>query len=874
MAATASPEVFLPDTAQRALVRASIVLASQAIPVNWPIATFIALNPLGGWEDRPFAEAMAQAEQWWRCQGYLPLSAYHTAYRSGRITPSDLAAAIHAFIATADLPETITVGAQTMPLAEILERWVWEKPPERGADSLPATLADWCPTRVDTTLVEVINDQMITWCAAFFDEGQATWTMPHRHHGFWLSWRSLACSDRFWVLGGMRAAPQRLAQLSHDPYEAMAALLQRMLVPEAEWGAYLTRHLTQLPGWAGAIRWREAHPERSTQMPCTLAEYLAIRLFYEAELVAAYAARHWRIAGTFPTMQRRHAEAVPSPRATPMDRLARLARIPVGRLESRAIPDHAAWQRLGQCLTRSNPAQIWQDAYEHHYRKHLIQSLQRPFPSRSERPEAQAIFCIDVRSEGLRRQLEARGKYTTFGAAGFFGLPMTFRASGAARATDQCPALVTPTYAVTEEATGPVAQRRLRSDHLWQTWRTLIHGLRTQLFTPFTLVEAVGWLLLFPLVARTLWPRTTHRLLAQMRTTVAPAPATQLSLMAGDARLSGLAHETQATLAEQFLRAIGLTQDFAPLVVICGHGSHTANNPYAAALDCGACGGQHGGPNARVAAQILNDPAVRARLATHGISIPAPTYFLAGEHTTTTDSVTLFPDDALPAPHLPRVARLTAALAEAGRRNAADRAASLPGAAARRRHRTPQVATRAVDWAQLVPEWGLAGNAAFICGRRELTAGLDLQQRVFLHSYDPAHDPSGSILEGIFTAPLIVAVGINLQYYCSTVAPQVWGSGNKLLHSLMGTVGVMSGRHSDLRLGLPLQSVQTDGRCVHEPMRLVAIIDAPPARVTTILARQPELARLVRNGWLALMVRDPLDGTLVQATGQNWLPVA
>lgn len=871
MTATTLSEVTLPEAAD--LVRAHIALASRAIPNTWPIATFIALNPLGGWEDRPFVEGVAQAEREWRCRGYLPLSAYHAAYRAGRITQSELAAAIQACIVSLDVPEALRISGQTFTLADLLEKWVWDESPAQDA-ARPATLADWCPEDKHTTLVEVINNQLITWCAVFLDEGQAAWTMPHRERGLWACWRSLAEYDRFWAIRGLGAALERLAQLPNDPHAVIAALLQRMEVPAAEWAGYLTRHLTQLPGWASAIRWREAHPEHAIQMPCTIAEYLAIRLFYEAELVVDYARQHWGIAGTLPAIRTRRQDSLPQPAAAETILLERLTGLPEGSIQVHSAIAGDGLTRFLAFIATGNRAQIWQVAYEQHYRTRLIEKLQRPLSSSNELPEAQAIFCIDARSEGLRRQCEASGRYETFGAAGFFGLPITFRAFAAAQVTNQCPALVSPAYAVSERASGPGAKRWRQSRRRWQVLRTLSHALRTHVFSPFAFVEAVGGLFLFPLVARTLWPRTTERLREGLRAKVAPLPATSFDLAGGDGRLGGMSLATQVRLAADFLRSMGLTQHFAPLVLICGHGSHSTNNPYAAALDCGACGGQPGGPNARVAAQILNDPQVRAGLATDGIHIPTTTRFLAGEHTTTTDTVTIFADATLPTQHRPAVARLTAALADAGRRNAMERATYLPGAPRSQYHTSRHVATRATDWAQLVPEWGLARNAAFICGRRELTQGIDLQQRVFLHSYDPAQDPDGHILEGILTAPLIVAAGINLQYYFSTVDPQAFGSGNKLFHTVTGTLGVMSGRHSDLRLGLPTQSVQNNGHDVHEPMRLVAIVDAPVARVAAILARQPELAQVVRHDWITLLVRDPMTGCFVQAVGHEWVPIS
>ena len=55
----------------------------------------------------------------------------------------------------------------------------------------------------------------------------------------------------------------------------------------------------------------------------------------------------------------------------------------------------------------------------------------------------------------------------------------------------------------------------------------------------------------------------------------------------------------------------------------------------------------------------------------------------------------------------------------------------------------------------------------------------------------------------LLTAPVVVANWINLQYYASTVEPDQYGSGNKLLHNVVGgDLGVFEGNRGDLRIGL------------------------------------------------------------------------
>jgi uncharacterized protein YbcC (UPF0753/DUF2309 family) len=323
---------------------------------------------------------------------------------------------------------------------------------------------------------------------------------------------------------------------------------------------------------------------------------------------------------------------------------------------------------------------------------------------------------------------------------------------------------------------------------------------------------------------------------------------------------TGIALNDRIELAANALRGMGLTEDFARVVLLCGHGSSTVNNPYGSGLDCGACGGHTGEANARVAAMVLNDRAVRAGLRARGIFVPDDTWFVAGLHDTTTDSVALFEQDEAPAQVLRDLDRLRDWLARAGQLARQERAARLclsglqPGALSR------AVRTRSHDWSEVRPEWGLAGNAFFIAAPRHRTRGVELEGRAFLHEYDHRQDADGAILSLIMTAPMVVASWINLQYYGSTVDNRQFGSGNKVLHNVVGTFGVLEGNGGDLRVGLPWQSVHDGHDYRHEPRRLTVLIEAPAAAIEQVLEDQPEVRQLVEHNWLHLLRIDPDDG--------------
>lgn len=825
---------------QRSLLRADVTVAARILPTHYPLETFIAVNPLAGFESLPFEQAVRRAGDLYGIRGTLSEERFRELHRSQRITDADLDAVLAGWFPGVVSGESLRFGDRFVTPTELLRGDLLH------GTSAPAPARNQC-SQAECSAPEVaraIDAQTAKWCSAFF--GGASWSMPGRRAGFYSAWRALAPLDP--TLS--REARALLRGVAERPDDAILQALSVLRVDDSSRVWYLQAHLSRLPGWAAHIQWcagRDAGVD--------LLGYLAMRLNYEAALLPDD-----RRGGDLksPSVQ------IPSAR----DRAARLAQAwDVGEVAEAHLESAA---RVLTALPVSAREILWQNAFEAHYRDQLLIELSAPSQRPQALPKTQLVSCIDTRSEGLRRHLEAIDGYQTFGFAGFFAVAIRFTDLLGGRSCDLCPVLIEPNHEIREvpaaEAAVPAA-REVSGVVGLRGAESAFHAAKDAVAASFTLAEAAGWVAAPLSAVKTLAPSVSGNLRHRLRDLAAPPAPTLLNV-------AELPLDQRVLFAQVALTTMGLTQGFSELVVLTAHGSTTENNPYQASLDCGACGGQAGGPNARVAAAIFNQSDVRDELRSLGIDIPEHTFFLAAQHDTATDRVSVLDSHLIPDTHRHQVRRLTEDLKVAGAALAAERSAVLPGAptgispARAARH----TAGRSLDWAQVYPEWGLAGNAAFIVAPREATRGIDLHRRTFLHSYEADVDPDGIALETILTAPLVVAQWINCQYYFSTVAPEVFGAGTKTIHNVVGTAGAIAGHQGDLQLGLPWQSVATGRQLVHEPLRLLAVVQAPLSRIDMIVERNPILQRLFGNAWVSLAARENPTQEWQRWTVAGWRP--
>ena len=806
------------DTATDARLKECIDSACQRVAPLWPLKHFVAVNPFLGFTGQSFAATAATFERVVRTRILMPRAFYRQALDDGRIDDAALARAL-------DIHPSVGLGV------EQLKQQARATATPSSPPAVVATVAEVLDRLAEgdryVSLVAFMIDEISAFCAGYFDEGQASWPNPVRRLKPYAAWRRLAAYDRNPEVMGLTGFRNAIAELPADPVQAIGLIITRLGIPERAVEDYLVRALFDIGGWSAYARYIGWSAERDGQRDDTLVELLAIRLAWGYALFQARTDAAFKIAW-----------------AQAMEEAAKL-------------PDD---QRLDDTPELAVDL-VLHEAYEIAIRNQLIARLAGHGTGAAvarlpARPPVQAAFCIDVRSEIFRRALEtAYPEAETIGFAGFFGFPIEYVPIGHTRGGAQCPVLLKPAFIVCEAVKdaddveqAEVLGLRLLRRRAAKAWKSF----KVSAVSSFSFVETAG--LGFAAKIATDSAGVTRPVPSPVVDGLDPEIAARVMprLAPGElgGRVTGFNDVQRVAMAEAALKAMSLTGPFARLVLLAGHGSTTVNNPHASGLDCGACGGHTGEANARVAAAVLNDPRVRDGLRVKGIDIPADCWFLGALHDTTTDAVTVFDEDDVPAALAQDLARLKARLADAARLARLERSALLgiPDKSAV----DAAVIARSRDWSQVRPEWGLAGNCAFIAAPRSFTRGLDLGGRAFLHSYEAERDDGHRTLELIMTAPMVVANWINLQYFGSTVNNAAFGSGNKVLHNIVGQLGVLEGNAGDLRVGLPWQSVHDGTRLVHEPVRLNVFIAAPESAMDEIMQRQPSVRDLVVNGWVML----------------------
>ncbi|WP_265519774.1 YbcC family protein [Nitratireductor luteus] len=667
---------------------------------------------------------------------------------------------------------------------------------DRPAPKPLPTVADLVARIGGTDWPGAIGDRIGAWAGGYFDRGQALWAAP-RGKSAWAAWRAYATHDLTPEIMGHEGFAAFVADAPENPTEAIARTVERLGLGSAALDSYFHQLLLSLGGWSQFARYELWRAELTGRDDSTITDLLAIRLLWEEALFARHEAA---IGDDWANVRQAH-------------------EVPVAPAADDIVDE------------------ILQEAAERAAQRQLAETLaEEGTPGAStDRPALQAAFCIDVRSEVFRRALEAvNPSIRTLGFAGFFGVFAKHRRFASDIEELRLPVLFNPT--VTSSAgdeQGKVddlaARYKARAKRAWRRFKLAA-------VSSFAFVEAMGPIYIGKLVRDALG-------LNSMPVPNDPAPRFDPELDL----------KTRTGAAETVLRAMSLTGGFARIVLLAGHGANVVNNPHASGLHCGACGGYSGEVNARLLARLLNDADVRKGLGARGIVVPGDTLFVGALHDTTTDTVSLYDLDMPSEDHAADLRKVRQWLTAAGKVARGERALRLP-----RMADGGDIAGRARNWAEVRPEWGLAGCKAFIAAPRIRTAGRSLEGRAFLHDYDWKRDSANGfgVLELIMTAPVVVASWISLQYYGSTVAPKTFGSGNKLLHNVVGGIGVVEGNGGPLRAGLPWQSAHDGERYVHDPLRLSVCIEAPCEAMNDILERHEGVRALFDNRWLHLFAMD------------------
>lgn len=760
------------------------------LPSQAPLKDFVHHNTLHAFQDRSFFQALTDAREIFGYKTSLSLTEYRNIFSKGLIREDILDRILQEYDNSEYLKDTMLNGH----FEEKFEGRIGE-------------MRSYWKKKYSVNPEISIHGFLFRFLSNYLDQGVSIWNFPSKDKSFLEAIRYLDKSS----VGGIFKT-KRAGNWLHSPSTEMEDMLHVLVGDETYFEHYLFDQQFAHPGWSGMVSFIEDNPSSLIDSrKISLKEFIVFECLLEIDLLDQKYGETW----------------APLSTQIPHKVLPLFTKVEVNEYDMLI--------------------KLWQEAYEWSHYDQVLGGMVTPHKKLRENKEVsfQAVFCIDDREGSLRRYIEGEDRTSkTYGTPGFFGAPIFYKPMHGKFLMKVCPGPIQPRHLVKEYSE---TKKNEKDFHFSDRTHSLLFG--------WLITHTIGFWSAIRLFIQIFLPRlspaTTHSF--QHMDRFSKLTIHRLKELE-DGLQVGFSIEEMVNIVENVLKSIGLTQNFASIVYIIGHGASSVNNTHYAGYDCGACSGRPGSVNARTFAYMANQSQVRSLLKEKGIIIPGETLFVSGLHDTTRDEIEFY-DDEFPDIHQSQGhERNKQIFYKALEKNAQERARRFAivdlNMPAKKIHET--VKLRSFSLFEPRPELNHATNSLCIVGDRDLAHHLFLDRRAFMNSYDYKHDPQGDLLFSILSAATPVCGGINLEYYFSRVDNMRLGAGSKLPHNVMGLIGVANGIDGDLRTGLPQQMVE-----VHDPLRLMMIIEQKPEVVLNTIKRSDSLYEWFENDWMKLAVVDP-----------------
>jgi len=785
------------------------------LPTQGPLKDFVHHNTLHAFQDMKFYDAIYKASAIFGYQTTLTLTEYRDLYAIKRITPKILSRVIKQRKSNEDF--------DTWHTRALYEEYDWTLEPRIGR------LRNEWRQRYFIDMDNAVQPLLFRVVCSYIDQGIAISPFPFEDEGLLNALRDL---ENHSLVSFFKTKKAR--DLLYDKSCTITKLLEILVGNKAYFEQYIYDQQFAHRGWSGIVSALEDKPESLLYSKnISLEDMVILELLLEVDTLTERLGEAWEPLANNLTQP-------------PIDMFA----------------DEPSTE-LEEVI------KIWQDAFEWSYYDTVLSGILLTLPVESAKEDTepksfQSIFCIDDREYSLRTYVESLDSHAeTFGAPGFFGVEFYFHPAGAKFYDKLCPAPVTPKYLIKEVSKSGEHARKKEIMYDKHSHK-LVRGF---LFSYLLGIPAMGKLivnLINPAMSPAIADASAH-----MDST---ADLTIVHTGKHDREKGlqiGFTVQEMADRVEKTLRCIGLVKNFSQVVYVIGHGSSSANNPHHGAHDCGACSGRPGLVNARVFAYMANYQPVRELLETRGLSIPDFTQFVGSMHDTASDEIEFYDENILTQENKERHDKNKHLFEEALDLDAKERSRRFMSISTKQdiKKIRKDIKKRSVSYFEPRPELGHGTNALCVVGRRSLTKHLFLDRRAFLNSYDYTTDPDGDLLLNVLAPLGVVCGGINLEYFFSRMDNYKLGAGTKLPHNVMGLVGVANSSDGDLRSGLPLQMVE-----VHDPVRLLMVVEHYPEVVTRVIESKPDLYEWFSNEWIHLITLHPDKKTLHVFEGGKFVP--